>query len=67
MLFIHWLGSAQTEDKDEDGFLLDLEGLENIPEPTNSGVSRTKDIDKFFGGAKLDDTGKSRRKCSLCM
>ncbi|KIJ48980.1 hypothetical protein M422DRAFT_247352 [Sphaerobolus stellatus SS14] len=55
--------SAQTEDKDKDGFLIDLEGLENVPEPSNSGVSRTKDVNHFFGAAKSDDSGKSKRKC----
>ena len=54
----------QSRETDAEGFLKDLEGLEEIGDVATA--MKTQDIDHFFKKATKDGNGKSRQQCILC-
>ncbi|KIJ30994.1 hypothetical protein M422DRAFT_267412 [Sphaerobolus stellatus SS14] len=56
---------VEMEKMNDDGFLQDLNGLEDIGD--NSTESRTQDVDHFFMEASKDPEGRSKQCCKLCL
>lgn len=54
----------QSQETDAEGFLKDLEGLEDIGDV--AAATKTQDVDHFFKKATKDGNGKSCWQCILC-
>jgi len=63
-MLIYYTDVTTSEAKDDEGFLKDLDGLDDIGDIPGPG--KIMDIDNFFEKALYGDDHKMRRKCKIC-